>query len=223
MGTTNSARLRERIELGLPALDEAGEALVAHPKYTLLYPQQLLMIHWMVRASVPLMEAAYCQIERKTERVDSDAEVAKYYVQHILEEKGHDEWLISDLEVLGLARDEVLYQMPSSNIAAGVGAQYYWINHYDPIALLGYIALLEGYPPTEARVQSLIDRSGLPKAAFRTFVKHAALDRQHKADLDILLDSCAFTDRDIATMGTSALFTIACVTKELRLLVDRIE
>jgi hypothetical protein len=32
---------------------------------------------------------------------------------------------------------------PSANVAALVGAQYYWILHHHPVALLGYMATLE--------------------------------------------------------------------------------
>ena len=36
--------------------------------------------------------------------------------------------------------------------AALVGAQYYWIRHVHPVALLGYVMLLEGYPPSAGTV-----------------------------------------------------------------------
>ena len=42
-----------------------------------------------------------------------------------------------------------------------VGAQYYWILHYHPVALLGWIGLLEGYPPAPEMLDELMARTGL--------------------------------------------------------------
>jgi len=44
--------------------------------------------------------------------------------------------------------------------SARVGAQYYWIHHFHPVALLGYIAVLEGRPPSPTLVEELIERTG---------------------------------------------------------------
>ena len=38
--------------------------------------------------------------------------------------------------------------MPPPSVAGLVGSQYYWILHHHPVAFLGYVALMEGYPPT---------------------------------------------------------------------------
>ena len=43
---------------------------------------------------------------------------------------------------------------PAPAVAALVGAQYYWVLHHHPVALLGYIGLLEGYPPGRPRYGS---------------------------------------------------------------------
>ena len=49
---------------------------------------------------------------------------------------------------------------PSPTVAALVGAQYYWIEHVHPVGLLGYVLLLEGWPPTPETVEELRRRTG---------------------------------------------------------------
>lgn len=74
--------------------------------------------------------------------------LATYLERHVDEERQHDDWLLEDLAELGVAREDVWGRIPSPNIAALVGSQYYWMRHYHPVALLGYIAVLEGRPPS---------------------------------------------------------------------------
>ena len=72
-------------------------------------------------------------------------------------------------------------------MASLVGSQYYWIFHTHPVALLGYIAVLEGNPAPIEFLNEVVERTGLPRAAFGSMFKHAALDLQHRNDLDEVL------------------------------------
>src|SRR5215212_640831 len=148
---SESRILRGKLELVLPMLLASGRRLFRHARVGELYAEYLFMSHCVIRASVPLMERA----RRRALALADDsvaAIVADYFETHIGEERGHDEWLLEDLVSLGVAREEVLARPPSANVAALVGAQYYWIEHYHPVALLGYIALLEGYPPVASEI-----------------------------------------------------------------------
>jgi hypothetical protein len=110
--------------------------------------------------------------------------------------------------------------MPSSTVARTVGSQYYWILHFDPIAILGYIAVLEGYPPNEDQIRRLILKSGIPESAFTTYLKHAALDRTHSSDLDKLIDSLPLSSQQLGVIGTSALGTIDLLVDATSQVVD---
>ncbi len=159
-----SQRLRTKIELVLPVLAAAGRSLVSHPRIAELYPEHLITFHWIIRASVHLMETAFDRASALSER-DAVADVlARYLQEHIPEEQGHDEWLLEDIESLGVDREAVLALPPSGTVAALVGAQYFWILHYHPVALLGYVALLEGYPPVASEVEDLRRRTGFESA-----------------------------------------------------------
>lgn len=203
-----SLRLRQKLDLALPALSASGRALFSHPRIQDLYPEYLFATHGIIRASVPLMETARDRA-RELARGDRVAEiVGEYLASHIGEERDHDEWLLDDMAVLGTERAEILDRPPSSGVAALVGAQYYWVLHYHPVAVLGYIALLEGYPITGDEVALLQERTGFPAAAFRTLAKHAELDPQHGAELDELIDRLPLDPRRREVMGMSALASV---------------
>lgn len=211
ISTGESARLRRKLELALPLFVVTGRRLWEHPRIRDLYPDYLIASHGVIRASVPLMERA---LER-AQAVDDPAAagLAEYLDHHIDEERGHDDWLLEDLKVLGRPRDEVLARPPSASVAALVGAQYYWIDHYHPVALLGYIGLLEGYPPTIADVDALMARTGYQREAFRTLIRHAELDPLHRDDFDEALDRLPLTAEQSAVIGLSGLYSINAFTR----------
>lgn len=183
-----SALLRLKLELATDDYHSAASALWSHPKLRVLFPDYLYRIHSIIRASVPIMEAARDRAVELAREDEVCAALACYLVQHVPEERHHDDWLLDDLEMLGVSRASVWARQPSATVAALVGAQYYWIHHHHPVAVLGYIAVLEGTPPTEAHVHRVQQQTGLPADAFRTFIKHARLDPHHRDDLNDALD-----------------------------------
>jgi pyrroloquinoline quinone (PQQ) biosynthesis protein C len=220
---TQSERLRRRIELVLPALVVAGRRLVAHPSVRALYPEYLVTSHWIIRASVPLMEAARARAEALSETDATAAALARYLDEHIPEEIGHDEWLLDDLETLGIDRASVLARPPSTTVAAVVGAQYYYVLHHHPVALLGYIALLEGYPPSAELVDELAARTGYDAGAFRTLRIHAELDPGHRAELDATLDRLPLTREQATVISLSALYSVDGLARSLDEVIEESE
>jgi hypothetical protein len=215
-----SERLRGKIELVLPELIGASRRLVDDARIADLYPEYLFTLHCVIRASVPLMEVASDQA-RKLAKDDPVCEIlAPYLDEHIPEERDHDEWLLEDIEVLGEDRSSVLVRPPSPTVAAAVGAQYYWILHYHPVALLGYIALLEGYPPSIELVDELVDRTGHSRAAFRTLIAHAELDPGHRDELEAVLDRLPVTREQSTVMGLSAISSVRMLARAIDELRD---
>jgi hypothetical protein len=188
-----SRRLRAAMALALPALNASALRLWRDSDLAVVYPRYLMAMHHVIRASVPLMIEAADTLRRRpaadAETARGDQLAADYLEHHVPEETGHDDWALEDLERLGLSRQAVLAAHPYPAAAALAGTQYYYIRHHDPVAILGYIAQLEGYPPSEPLLLAAAERAGLPVAAFRTMRKHANLDPHHRADLDRLLDT----------------------------------
>ena len=207
VASPESQRLREKIELVLPGVLAASRELSTDPRLPDLYPEYLFTVHCVIRASVPLMEAARTRAEGLGAGDPVAVQLAAYLGQHIPEELHHDEWLLDDLAVLGREAEATLARPPSATVAGLVGAQYYWIFHFHPVALLGYIAVLEGYPPSPDQVEELIERTGFGRDAFRTLISHAELDPGHRDELDELLDGLTLTPEQSSVMGLSAMYS----------------
>jgi hypothetical protein len=204
---SHSQALWTRFELLVGPLAAANQRMFAAPDQPRLVPALLVTCHQIVRAAVPLMETARARARELGDAVSLP--LAGYLDQHIAEERGHDAWLLDDLTHAGLSRDDVVSRVPPPRIAALVGAQYYWIHHAHPVAILGYLMTFEGRPVTAALVDDMRARSGLPAAAFRTMYEHARLDVSHGGELDRLLDALPLTRTHTALLGLSLQHTLA--------------
>lgn len=204
---SNSEVLRAKIELTCGSLGCALDNLWSHPELPDRFPRFLVLLHQIMRASVPLMEFAR---DAALERRDSDpaaAGLAEYFAHHIDEERNHDVWTLEDLVAAGFDGEAVLAQLPPPALAAMVGSQYYWILHHHPAALLGYIAILEGNPPNQAHIDRLQAETGLPVAAFRTYRMHGRLDPHHRDELYRVIDELPLTPALAGLISTSATHT----------------
>jgi pyrroloquinoline quinone (PQQ) biosynthesis protein C len=214
--TIAADRLRLRIELMEPELAGATHLFLTDPRIPELYRDYLVAYHGILRATIPLLRTA----QREALGRDGSAwrTLASYLETHIEEESGEDEWLLLDLEALGLDRSTVLDHVPSPNVARLVGAQYYWVLHVDPVAVLGYLAALERDPPSVELIDDLSERTGHDRAAFRTLIAHAERDPEHAEELDDLLDRIELTDKQWLLVSLSAMNSVhmlAMVLKEL--------
>ena len=218
--TTESRRLRNKLELVLPGMLATGRRLIGHPGLRGIYPEFLVMTYGIVRATVPLMETALTTA--RTLRDDQGAALlADYLEHHIPEERGHDDWLLADLESIGVPRDQVLRRIPSPAIAALVGSQYYWVQHVHPVVLLGYMAMFEGYPPARQDIDQMQAATGYGPEAFRTHLFHADLDPHHGDDVDDLLDSLPLTEQQRTLIGLNAIASVQLITQAQQELLDR--
>jgi hypothetical protein len=209
-----SSVLRAKLEWMRRPLDAALEQLWAENDQARAYSRFLVHLHHVIRASVPLMQAARV---RSLERASSDpvcAGLAEYFATHIDEERGHDEWALADLDAAGVGREAALACLPPALTAALVGAQYYWIEHHHPVALLGYIFVLEDGPEdADVFLDELRARSGFPEAAFRTMRHHGRLDAGHRADLDRLVDRLPLERAHKDAIGISLAHTAASLAE----------
>jgi hypothetical protein len=203
-----SGRLRLKLELAYPALRASSERIWCSPRLDELYPVYLRTMHGIVRSATPLLLAAS---ERARELAADDAvarALADYLARHAEEERGHDVWLLEDLEALGADPTEPLREIPSPRVATFVGAQYYWLRHHHPVALLGHMAVVEGYPPEVGFAARLQRLTGFPEDAFRAVRRHERLDIRHRRELYETIDALALSPEHEALIGISALHTL---------------
>lgn len=207
--STPSARLRAKIEMVLPVFWTATQRMWSREDVREIYPHYLVVMHQMVRATVPLMVCAE-RVCRESYAADPVAELfASYLRKHQREEHGHDRWVAEDLRTVSAGTEALLAQMPPAAIANCVGAQYYWLQHHHPISLLGHIAVLEGYPPAPTLSTRLASMTGFPREAFRTLEKHSVIDQFHSREIFALIDSLPLESSHEQAIGLSAMHTVA--------------
>jgi hypothetical protein len=204
--------LNAKLGLLRPALQTAADQVWHKPPVRERYIGYLCVMHSVIRASVPLMRAA----ARQCAKADGDPvarRLADYLRVHIAEEHGHDDWIAADLAAAGEDPGRCIARIPSADVASLVGAQYYWLEHYHPVTLLGYIAVLEGNPPKPRLVEHLMGVTGLPEQAFRTLRAHAELDPGHAAAVFALLDELALTADQRQAIDRGALHSLLQATR----------
>lgn len=171
----------------------------------------------VTRGMVPLMEAALGRTRKLVPGDRVAAGLAAYLERHIPEEMHGGEpggALLEDLEALGVDPVTLSTQLPPPKIAALIGAQYYWIIHHHPVAVLGYLQL-ETFHPHRPTLERLIEKTGLPRDGFRQLLLHAELEVEHARELHRVLDSLPLEPPHEELIGLSALQTVALLTDAL--------
>lgn len=205
----NSELLRFKIQLASAELAKNLDKLWDSPDVTRLFPEFLILMHQVIRASVPLMENARAKTMNSSDALSNN--LTLYFDEHVREEEDHDEWTLQDLETAGFDRAKITSRMPSHNVAALVGSQYYWINHYHPVTLLGYIAVLEGSANGSTHIHELMERVELPSSIFRTYLMHSEVDVDHKDELYHAIDDLPLEESHISAIGMNGIYTAACL------------
>lgn len=137
----------------------------------------LVFMHQVITASERLMEEA---------AQESGGELNQYFLSHIEEERGHALWLEDDLLTAGIDVKSMPLMRKATELA---GSQYYLIKHVNPACLLGYMAVLEGFPTPLELVAELEAIHG--KLLLRTLRYHAENDPQHRIELFSMVDKYA--------------------------------
>jgi hypothetical protein len=171
-----------------------------------MYRALLELLYSEVRATVPLLEAAAQRAAGLAAQSDAVAEAMIPWLRdHIVEEADHADWILVDYVQVGGDPETSKARPGSPTIAALVGSVYYWTLHAHPVAILGYCAVLEGYPPSSAFVEHLIRASGFPEAAFDTLRHHSTIDVEHGREIFDLVDQLPLNGRHEAVIGMTAL------------------
>jgi pyrroloquinoline quinone (PQQ) biosynthesis protein C len=172
-----------------------------------------------MRASVPLMEAARHRALELAPTCPVAAKLVPYYTRHIREETGHDEWLLQDLEHLGHARRDVLARTPAPEVATLIGTLYYWVLHAHPVAVMAYLAVVEGSPMTPAALDAIARRWGLGRPALRTLYQHAVLDVRHGQEVFRALDGLPLTPEHESLLGLTAIHVVEQLSQVIETLL----
>jgi heme oxygenase-like protein len=205
---TNSQRLRATIAIASGTLSERAHELWTHPRFGELYPEFLFAIYGMVVSSTPMLRQAALEADRLAASDALASQLAPYLHAHAKEEQGHEEWVLDDLSFLGFDRDRVFSRLPYTSVSALIGSQYYLARHVHPVAVLGYIAVVEN-PKSPEYLEDLAVRTGLPVESMSTLLRHSHLDKVHVADFDRMLDSLSLTPMQRDVMTASGIATVS--------------
>jgi hypothetical protein len=93
------------------------------------------------------------------------------------------------------------------NISELVGSQYYWIYHWHPVCLLGYISAFEEQPPRKNAINQLQKMTGYPETSFRTLAEHSDLDLRHRDDLNEMLESLPLRSEHEKWITSNAIYS----------------
>lgn len=210
MSLSNSELLWSKIRLAEPRLNSASNRFWSHADLADMLPAFLVQLHRVMQGGITLMRVAR---ERSLALADDPVAniVAPYLEQHILEEKDHDAWLLDDIGTLGISARQVAEAPPLASVVSLLGAQYFWALNMHPVAVFGYLIVLEGKPPVAEHLEDIRRRTGLPATAFRCLMEHADNDPHHIADLNRTLDRMPLTGEQQQYVALSAFHTIDSV------------
>ena len=159
--------------------------IVANGLPLVRYQNLLLELYHLVWHFNPTTAAAASRVS------DQHRHVRYFLFEHMNEEKGHEEWVMNDLEVVGVTPQKTRAYAPSVHMLALNGYNYWAADRRHPLSVLGMLYALEviasvyGGPMTAAIKESLL----LEGDRGITFINsHATLDAQHMADLRVILN-----------------------------------
>jgi len=151
-----------------------------------LYLDFLGQAYHHVKFTAPLLALAAARCGSKDQLYQSAL------FEYIAEERGHEAWILEDIQALGGDPETVLRGTPRFPCKVMVGHAYYIVDHLSPYGLLGMIHVLEGMAVALAgRAVSAIRASIGPavgEGGFKYLTTHGDLDVRHSAFFEDLIE-----------------------------------
>ncbi|HWJ19071.1 MAG TPA: iron-containing redox enzyme family protein [Geobacterales bacterium] len=148
-----------------------------------LYLDFLTQAYHHVKHTFPLLSLAAART--KDERYQ-DA-----LFQYMKEERGHDKWILDDIQAFGGDAKRVANDKPGLACEIMVGYAYYCIERVSPYAILGMVHVLEGLSTMLAHKVAGAVKNSLKSdgsAGFSYLMSHGSLDVEHVALFKNLLN-----------------------------------
>jgi hypothetical protein len=121
---------------------------------------------------------------------------------HAAEEEPHADWLLEDLETIGIQGEQVKESVAHPDVLALIGAQFAIAQSRQPTGILGYLFIAECHPVDPERLKAFAVERGLPSQAMNTLLFHAVEDREHMKEIIALIDH--YADNTIARRAMEA-------------------
>jgi pyrroloquinoline quinone (PQQ) biosynthesis protein C len=133
----------------------------------------------------PVMAAAAARCD------DRFRDVRYELYERIQEEKGHETWVLEDIEAIGGDVSSVRAGAPSAPVQAMIGFNYHGAERVHPCSVLGMLYMLEVVSSVYGgRVADSIARAlgrSVDAGGFKFLSSHATMDQDHMASLNRLI------------------------------------
>ena len=138
------------------------------------YIAYLTQAYHHVRHTVPVLTEARARLAHRPE-------MAAALDSYIVEESGHEDWILDDIAAAGGDRAAAAASAPLAATKAMVDHAYRVVRSGNPVALFGMVYVLEGTSVAiaESGAAAVKAALGLPDAAFSYLTSHGALDQEH--------------------------------------------
>jgi pyrroloquinoline quinone (PQQ) biosynthesis protein C len=148
------------------------------------YQAFLAQAYHHVKHTVPLLMATGARLP------DRHAWLRSAVAEYIEEEIGHEEWILNDIAASGGDAEAVRDSEPMLATELMVSYAYDLVNRVDPLGFFGMVHVLEG---TSIRIADqaahrIRESLALPKKAFSYLYSHGALDLEHVAFFEDLMN-----------------------------------
>jgi len=166
------------------------------------YQAFLVEAYHHVKHTVPLLMACGSRLPERLEWLRAAI------VRYIEEEVGHQEWILDDLQQLGVDRQQVRLGRPSLATELMVSYAYDSIARGNPVSLFGMVYALEKTSSTIAThaAQQIAAALDLPAAAMSYMVSHGSLDVAHMRHFENLMNRLEDEDDCAAVLHAVAVF-----------------
>lgn len=148
------------------------------------YSYFLSQAYHHVKHTVPLLMACGSRLPQHP------AWMRNAVIEYIEEEKGHEEWILDDIQACGADAEAVRCGQPAPETEMMVAYAYHTIDRINPAAFFGMVLVLEGTSINMATqaAAALKQNLGLPDSAFTYLTSHGALDIEHMGFFEGLMN-----------------------------------
>ncbi len=150
------------------------------------YRKLLLELYHVVWHFNPVCAAAASRVP------DAQREVRYFLYHHMHEESGHEQWVMNDLEAVGVSHATTLAHAPSLDTLALSGFNYWAADRRHPCSVLGMMYTLEVIASVYGGTFSSAIRESLLLEGERgvSFISsHATMDMEHMVELRKILNT----------------------------------
>lgn len=172
--------------LQIPIIQDALRGRIGLAQYVAFLTQA----YHHVRHTVPLLMACGSRLPA------SMGWLLDAIAHYIADERGHDEWILSDIAACGTDADDVRRGAPGFDTEVMVRFAYHQIDRCNPIGFFGMVHVLEGTSTAiaAAAADSIRTTLKLPESAFTYLTSHGSLDIEHTRFFETLMNRLERSD-----------------------------